>query len=85
MIFLLFFISGKNDFSDVKIIDGDVIHIPSIQNRINIVGEVNRPGFYEISKNDEISDLIQYASGFTNLASTSIILETINPLESRLK
>ena len=82
--FYSFFISGKNDFSDVKIIDGDVIHIPSIQNRINIVGEVNRPGFYEISKNDEISDLIQYASGFTNLASTSIILETINPLESRL-
>ena len=81
--FYSFFISGKNDFSDVKIIDGDVIHIPSIQNRINIVGEVNRPGFYEISKNDEISDLIQYASGFTNLASTSIILETINPLESR--
>jgi len=82
--FYSFFISGKNDFSDLKIIDGDVIHIPSIQNRINIVGEVNRPGFYEISKNDEISDLIQYASGFTNLASTSIILETINPIESRL-
>lgn len=82
--FYSFFISGKNDFSDVKIIDGDVIHIPSIQNRINIVGEVNRPGFYEISKNDEISDLIQYASGFTNFASTSIILETINPIESRL-
>ena len=73
--FYSFFISGKNDFSDVKIIDGDVIHIPSIQNRINIVGEVNRPGFYEISKNDEISDLIQYASGFTNLASTSIIFD----------
>lgn len=82
--FYSFFISGKNDFSDLKIIDGDVIHIPSIQNRINIAGEVNRPGFYEISKNDEISDLIQYASGFTNLASTSIILETINPIESRL-
>ena len=82
--FYSFFISGKNDFSDLKIIDGDVIHIPSIQNRINIVGEVNRPGFYEISKNDEISDLIQYASGFTNFASTSIILETINPIESRL-
>ena len=82
--FYSFFISGKNDFSDVKIIDGDVIHIPSIQNRINIVGEVNRPGFYEISKNDEISDLIHYASGLTNLASTSIILETINPIDSRL-
>ena len=39
---------------------------------------------YKVSKNDEISDLIQYASGFTNLASTSIILETINPIESRL-
>ena len=82
--FYSFFISGKNDFSDLKIIDGDVIHIPSIKNRINIVGEVNRPGFYEISKNDEISDLIQYASGFTNFASTSIILETINPIDSRI-
>lgn len=82
--FYSFFISGKNDFADLKIIDGDVIHIPSVQNRINIVGEVNRPGFYEISKNDEISDLIHYASGLTNLASTSFILETINPIDSRL-
>ena len=61
-----------------------MLFISLIQNRINIAGEVNRPGFYEISKNDEISDLIQYASGFTNFASTSIILETINPIESRL-
>ena len=82
--FYSFFISGKNDFADLKIIDGDVIHIPSVQKRINIVGEVNRPGFYEISKNDEISDLIHYASGLTNLASTSFILETINPIDSRL-
>lgn len=82
--FYSFFISGKNDFADLKIIDGDVIHIPSVQNRINIVGAVNRPGFYEISKNDEISDLIHYASGLTNLASTSFILETINPIDSRL-
>ncbi len=82
--FYSFFISGKNNFSDLKIIDGDVIHIPSVQNRINIVGEVNRPGFYEISKNDEISDLINYASGFTNFASTSIILESIDSFDGRV-
>ncbi len=82
--FYSFFISGKSDFSDLKLIDGDVIHIPSIQNRINIVGEVNRPGFYEVSKNDKISDLIHYASGFTSFASTSIILETIDSIDNRL-
>ena len=82
--FYSFFISGKNNFSDLKIIDGDVIHIPSVQNRINIVGEVNRPGFYEISKNDEISDLINYASGFTSFASTSIILESVDSFDSRV-
>ena len=40
--------SGKNTFSDVKLIDGDIIHIPNFKNRIEITGEVNRPSTYEL-------------------------------------
>ena len=28
---------------NVKLLDGDVINVPSVQNRIEILGEVNRP------------------------------------------
>jgi protein involved in polysaccharide export with SLBB domain len=40
--------TGKNNFSNIKLIDGDVIHIPSVKKRVYISGEVNRPHFYEL-------------------------------------
>ncbi|MDG2287372.1 MAG: polysaccharide biosynthesis/export family protein, partial [Candidatus Marinimicrobia bacterium] len=46
--FYSFFMNGKNNFSDIKLIDGDVIHIPSVKRRIRIEGEVNRPSSYEL-------------------------------------
>ena len=31
---------------NVTLLDGDVINVPSVQNRIEILGEVNRPLFF---------------------------------------
>ena len=56
--FYSFFMNGTNTFSNIKLIDGDTIHIPSFKNRISISGEVNRPSSYELLPNESISDLI---------------------------
>jgi len=79
-----FFMEGKNNFSNVKMIDGDVIHVPDIKKRILISGEVNRPGFYETLKGESVKTLVGYASGFTPNASSSMTINTIISLENRL-
>ena len=74
---------GKNSFSSIKLIDGDVIHIPNVKKRVSISGEVNRPSTYELLSGESVSDIITYASGFTSDASSSLILSQITPVEER--
>ena len=81
--FYSFFMNGKNTFSNIKLIDGDVIHIPSVQNRISISGEVHRPSTYELLPGESLSEIITYASGFTSNASSTIIVDQIIPVEER--
>ena len=81
--FYSFFMEGKNNFSNIKLIDGDVIHIPSVTKRVTISGQINRPSTYELIMNESISDLVMYASGFTSQASTTLIFEQITPVEER--
>ena len=81
--FYAFFMNGTNTFSNIKLIDGDVIHIPNVRNRVLISGEVNRPSTYELLPNESLSDIVGYASGFTSQASSTLILNQIIPVEQR--
>ena len=82
--FYSFFMNGKSTFSNIKLIDGDTIHIPSFKNRVSISGEVNRPATYELLGSDTVSSIITYASGLTSNASSTIIVNQIIPVEDRL-
>lgn len=81
--FYNFFLSGMNNFNDLKLVDGDVIHIPSVENRVEILGEIINPGFFELKSEEKVSDLIKYAGGFTRLASQSAILTLVVPIDNR--
>ena len=78
-----FFMSGKNSFSNIKLIEGDVIHIPNVKKRVEINGQVNRPSTYELLENEKISDLVNFSSGLTASASTTLILSQILPINIR--
>ncbi|MAQ72349.1 MAG: hypothetical protein CMG20_02130 [Candidatus Marinimicrobia bacterium] len=81
--FYSFFMDGKNQFSNIKLIDGDIIHVPTIKKRVSISGEVKRPSSYELLNNDTLTDLVNYASGFTSNASSNLILDKIIPVDQR--
>ncbi len=81
--FYSFFADGKNDFSSIKILDGDVIHIPTIINRVEILGEVYNIGFFELVNDESLADLIKYTGGFTANASSSALLYVVIPMEER--
>lgn len=81
--FYSFFMFGTNTFSNVKLIDGDTIHVPSFKNRISITGAVNRPSSYELLFDESLADIITYASGLTSNASSNLILNQVVPLKER--
>ena len=78
-----FFVDGKSSFSKIRILEGDVIHIPPITNRSEILGEVLNPGYYELLPGESLSDLIVYTGGFTSNAANNILVHTIIPIENR--
>ncbi len=81
--FYSFFINGDNSFKKNKILDGDIIHVPSISNRVKIDGEVFRPSSYEILDGENLIDLINFASGLRGTASSTAIVDKVFSVFSR--
>ena len=82
--FYNFLISGKGNFSNIRLLDGDVIHVPTILSRSEIMGSVYNPAFYELLPNETLGDLIRYSGGLTPNASSLINLDIIEPAETRI-
>ena len=78
-----FFSRGVNDFSSLRLIDGDIIHIPTIENRVEISGAVLRPGFYELLETEDLNKLIDYAAGLSPKASSYVTIDTVKPINER--
>ena len=81
--FYSFFTKGKDNFSKIRILDGDVIHIPEFAIRVEVQGETLNQGFFELNEDESISDLISYTGGFSEKASSSAVLDMIIPLTER--
>ena len=82
--FYSFFTDGKNNFSSIKILDGDVIHIPIVSKRVQIKGTINNPGFFELFDDESLADLIKYAENLKANASSRITLDILVPFSERL-
>jgi len=75
-------VDGDNNFADVRMMDGDTIHVPEVNKRVFISGDVMTKGFYEISNDEKLDDLINYA-GLSASSSTSLIINRIIDRKSR--
>ncbi len=81
--FYTFFSQGSNNFSSMRLIDGDIIHVPAVKDRIEIEGSVVRPGYYEVLDNDTLDNIISYAAGLEAQASSNVIIDQVIPMERR--
>lgn len=59
-----YLLKGKNNL-DIALQDGDVIVVSPYQNQVTLKGKVKRPMLYEMKKDEVITDLLEYAGGFT--------------------
>ncbi len=56
---------AKNKSPDVKLLPGDVLFIPETDRRIVVLGQVNRPGAYDLLEGQRVADLLAAAGGLT--------------------
>jgi len=66
-----------------RILDGDVIHVPNVNKRIQINGATNRSGFFELLDNENANELIEFAGDFTPKAGSKFIYKSIIPIDQR--
>jgi protein involved in polysaccharide export with SLBB domain len=53
---------------DIRLQDQDVIRVGSYETRVELTGEVKRPGFYEVVAGETLKDVIGFAGGYTDVA-----------------
>lgn len=81
--FYSFFSEGSFDFKDLRLIDGDILFVPPVSNRVQIDGAVNRPGKYELKNDESLKKLINYSAGLSADASSIIIVDRVVPIGIR--
>ncbi len=57
--------------ADMILMDQDVIRIAPFETRVELKGEVRKPGFYDILPGENLSTIVGYAGGFTDHAYTA--------------
>lgn len=63
-----YLLDGRGDAAP-RLEQGDVIFVPVADHRVEIDGAIVRPGIYELSEGDDLSDVIAFAGGLTASAS----------------
>lgn len=58
---------------NIRLRSEDIIQVQPYENRVEIQGQVKRPGIYELVGNETLQDLIVYSGGFTDKAYTDRI------------
>ncbi|MBT3668478.1 MAG: hypothetical protein HN548_13445 [Opitutae bacterium] len=65
-------LDGENPALD-SLLEGDVILLPSVKNRVIVKGEVAQSAIYELTDSSSLKDVIQLAGGFSSYAYNSEI------------
>lgn len=81
--FYSFFLKGNNTFSHLRLMDGDIIHIPKSKHSVKITGAIQRPGIYELNNEENLEHLINYAAGISVNAQSKAVVEFIKPIGNR--
>ena len=53
---------------DIRVQDNDNVNVGFYKKRVEIVGNVKRPGLFEVKEGEKLDDIIAYAGGFTDNA-----------------
>ncbi|MNQ61232.1 Polysialic acid transport protein KpsD precursor [compost metagenome] len=67
------FLVNGNQSDNIGLKDNDVIRIPAYTHRVTLLGEVKRPGIFEMKSGETFVNLLSFASGFNEFAYTASV------------
>jgi len=67
------FLQYGDQSQNIGLKDNDIIRVPAYKNRIELTGEVKRPGIFEVIGNESFSQILLYAGGFGDNAYTAMV------------
>jgi protein involved in polysaccharide export with SLBB domain len=67
------FLQNGDQSQNIGLKDNDVLRVPPYKSRIEIQGEVKRPGIFEVLGNEDFVNVLQYAGGFSDNAYTAMV------------
>ena len=69
---------------DVRLTNNDIVFVDTRKNRISLEGEVYNPSIYELTKNENLDNLIIYSGGLPVTAQTTKVnISRITPADKR--
>jgi len=57
------YLLGGETRDDIRLEQGDVVHVPPRSRRVSITGSILRPAFYDLAEGEDLRDLIRIAGG----------------------
>jgi len=67
------FLQFGDQSQNIGLKDNDIIRVPAYKNRIELTGEVKRPGIFEVIGNESFSQILEYAGGFSDNAYSAMV------------
>jgi protein involved in polysaccharide export with SLBB domain len=67
------FLQYGDQSQNIGLKDNDIIRVPAYRNRIELTGEVKRPGIFEVIGNESFSQILEYAGGFSDNAYSAMV------------
>jgi protein involved in polysaccharide export with SLBB domain len=67
------FLQFGDQSQNIGLKDNDIIRVPAYKNRIELTGEVKRPGIFEVLGNESFSQILEYAGGFSDNAYSAMV------------
>lgn len=67
-----FILNGRTP-ANIRLQEGDAVIVPAYESMVEAKGNVKRPMFYELKKDETLSTLLRYAGGFSSNAYTKAI------------
>lgn len=73
------------DTGNIRLQEGDVIIVPPYSELISAEGNVKRPMYYELKKDESLAKLLEYAGGFAGNAYSDLVrIERLNGSEKQI-
>jgi protein involved in polysaccharide export with SLBB domain len=67
------FLQYGDQSQNIGLKDNDIIRVPAYKNRIELTGEIKRPGIFEVIGNESFSQILEYAGGFSDNAYSAMV------------